>query len=139
MVLCASMSTHLTDLELLAFGGLVRLLVRLDGQITAEERQAIEQIGPEMSASPPQLDAPYRDGPSEEDDRVDRFWNMMDQAAKVFPDDEAVRQAALGVTRQEARQDIYDALYELAACDTISKPEWSLLDWLTSNWEIRSR
>jgi len=131
------MSAHLTDAELLAFGGLVRLLVRLDGQITLEERQAIEQIGPEMSASPTPIDAPYRDNPRREDDGADRFWNMMDEAARAFPDDDSVRQAALGVTRQEARQDIYVALYELAACDTISKPEWSLLDWLSSAWDVR--
>jgi hypothetical protein len=62
------MSAHLTDAELLAFGGLVRLLVRLDGQITLEERQAIEQIGPETSASPAPIDAPYRDNSSQ--------WNV---------------------------------------------------------------
>ena len=160
------MSAHLTDSELLCFCGLVRLLVRLDGQITFEERQAIEQIGPEMAVLPNPIEAPYRDNPNT-DDGVDlrrpigapyrsaapdrgavpicapggrptaRFWDTMDQAAKVFRDDESVRRAALGVTRQEARQEIYVAVYDLAVCDTISKPEWSLLDWLSSQWDVR--
>ena len=40
------MVADLTDSELLAFCGLVRYLVRLDGQISEQERVAIAQVGP---------------------------------------------------------------------------------------------
>jgi hypothetical protein len=132
------MSTQLTDSELLAFCGLARMLVRLDHQFSHQERLALEELGPELSCPPPKLGigSPYRSNPDEPDDGVDRFWALMDRSTTELADDQTLRGAALAVTRQFARQEIYLALYELAACDAICDPEWALLDWLSAQWDV---
>lgn len=127
---------NLTDSELLAFCGLVRLLVRLDGEVSKEERHAIEEIGPALAYREVEPGEPYREPVAEGKDGVERFWSMMDQAAKSMKGESDVQKAALEVTRQEAREELHAALYQLAASDVISKPEWEMLTWLASVWSI---
>ena len=45
------MPVTLSPQEQLALGGLLRTVVRLDGQFTAEERAAIDNVGHETTAS----------------------------------------------------------------------------------------
>jgi hypothetical protein len=126
----------LSESELLAFCGLVRMLVRLDGQVSPEERQAVEEIGPALARRDVDPKEPYRETAKDEDDGVERFWATMDLAAGAMTTEQDVRDAAVGVTRQEAREQIHAALYALAASDVISEPEWSMLTWLASKWGI---
>ncbi|MFW5739243.1 MAG: hypothetical protein ACOC1F_02635 [Myxococcota bacterium] len=130
------MYANLTDSELLVFCGLVRLLVRLDGSVSRQERAVLEQVGPELAARGPDAESPYRETAEGQDDGTDRFWNAMARAADAFVDGDSVRRAAMEVARESARQDIYAALYTVAASDMITDPEWSLLDWLSSAWEL---
>lgn len=127
---------NLTDSELLAFCGLVRLLVRLDGEVSKEERRAIEEIGPALAHREVEPGEPYRETAPEAQDGVERFWSAMDQAAKSMSEESDVQKAALAVTRQEAREELHAALHHLAASDVISKPEWEMLTWLASVWNI---
>jgi hypothetical protein len=126
---------NLTDSELLAFCGLVRVLVRLDGEVSPEERRAIEEIGPALARREAEPGEPYR-AISEEEDWVERFWSMMDRASKSMTGESEAQKAALEVTRQEAREELHAALHHLAASDVISKPEWDMLTWLASVWSI---
>ncbi len=126
----------LSDTELLALCGLVRMLVRLDGQVSPEERQAVEEIGPALARRDVDPGEPYRETSKELDDGVERFWATMDRAARSMTTEQDVREAAVRVTRQEAREQIHAALHALAASDVISEPEWSMLTWLASEWGI---
>ena len=58
------------------------------------------------------------------------------RGARELPDDDAVRAAAQRVMRPEARELICDALFSLAATDTVSESEWKVLDWLTDTWKM---
>lgn len=131
-----AMNIELSNEELLVFCGLARLLVRLDGRFSTEEREVLETIGPELAVRSDVKPDPYREGPSRKDDGVDRFWRAMDEAARAFPDGEAVRRRASDVTRPGARQAIHAALFALAASDTIEGNEWALLEWLASEWDL---
>jgi len=130
------MAADLTDSELLAFCGLVRYLVRLDGQSSEQERVAIAQVGPNLAAVTGLVNSPYREAPEGTDKGDERFWSMMDRAVVTLPDDASIRATALCVERPEARQEIYAALHEVAATDTINAPERSLLEWLSSEWGV---
>ena len=132
------MCCELSNAELLTFCGLARLLVRLDGHISKEERDTLEAIGPELAVQHSGNASPYRDEPTPKDDGVDRFWNAMNNAAATFPDIESVRRGALSVTRTQARRAIYDALHELAASDIIVDSEWDMLEWLSSAWSLKA-
>ncbi len=127
---------NLTDSELLAFCGLVRVLVRLDGEVSPEERHAIDEIGPALARREAEPAEPYREAVSEGQDGVERFWAMMDRAAKSMKGESDVQNAALEVTRQEAREELHAALYQLSVSDVISKPEWEMLTWLATVWNI---
>ena len=130
------MAAALTDEELLAFCALTRLLVRLDHRITEQEREAIERVGPQLATADPMSKDPYRGAPDSCDDAIETLWTMMERAAAELTDDDSIRQAACGVTRQVAREDIYAALYDIAASDAISDAEWTIMEWLSSEWGI---
>ncbi len=102
--------------EQLALGGLLRLLVRLDGAVTDAERDALDEVGSELD--PGRLEA----------------W--LERAARELEDDSAVEDAARTVVRREARELIYSALLFVASSDTVSPPEAALLDWLEKQWKL---
>lgn len=134
----------LTDAEKLALAGLLRIAIRLDGRVTPEERSTLDAIADELFAVPSEqkfTGNPFRSALTDPehpggDAPAQALGALMERAAKEFPDDEAVRGAARAVTRQEAREILYGAVFSIAASDTISNAEWSLLRWLESEWNI---
>ena len=122
--------------EQLALAGLVRFIVQADGRYSPEEFSALTPIVEDLLSSKPATDSPYRNGEGEPD--ASAGWALLDRAAEELDDDEAVKQAAMAVTDQNAREAIFLALYELAASDTITEEEWPVLEWLQKEWGITS-
>ena len=119
------MNETLTDSERLTFGALLRTLIRLDGYTTPEEQAVVHSVVGDLIQTPPGVDV------------ADVLATLLERSAQLYKDDEAVRAAAEQVTRPEARDAIYGALYEISAAGTITLGESSLLDWLAARWNIR--
>jgi hypothetical protein len=139
---------NLTDDELLAFAGLARLLIQADGKFSQDEADVLEDFAEELFGGTaedgkPTLAADGPRGGDETDDdegpRRSPVFDLIERGAAALPDEAAVRRAAQGVTRQEARELIFDVLYEVAACDVISRSEWPLLEWLMAEWNVQVR
>jgi hypothetical protein len=137
------MNRPLSENEQLAFAGLVRALVRLEGGFSAAERKAIEDVGAELFLAHPGH-VPYRSAPADDtiDDMerklaVEALWAALDRAGQTFDGDEAIKQAALGVTDPAARAAIADALVAIASADSIDDGEQSLLDWVNTAWALK--
>jgi hypothetical protein len=138
------MTDPLTETERLTFGALLRTLIRLDGFTTPEEQTAVYRVAAELLpefTTPKGQTAVYRVAAgllpeTPEADIRDALAALFERAAERYQDDESVRAAAEAITRTEARDAIYGALYEVSAAGTITLPESSLLDWLAARWEI---
>ena len=111
---------HLIDLlpeESLALVALSRAIARADGAITPLEGRAIAVIAAEVG------EATYR--------------KLFAKAAESFPDQAALKEFLARIQRPEARSLIYESVLALAAADSISAEEESLMAWLQETWEIR--
>jgi hypothetical protein len=130
---------RLTGGELLAMAGLLRLLIRMDGQFTAGEREALVRVGDMISQAVEvdELGSPYRTSGERIAPLGERaLYDMLDLAGEELPNDDAVREAALAVTRPEARAAIYGVVFEVASSDTAMVREPQLLDWLVAAWNL---
>jgi hypothetical protein len=121
--------------EQLALGGLLRTLIRMDGQYTPAENEALEDVLQEVLAEPQGF--AFRSPDTSQTPQTSLVWELLGRAARELPDEDSVRRAALAVTRPEARETIYSAVFTVAAADTIVDPEWRLLEWLKEIWQIR--
>jgi hypothetical protein len=106
----------LDEPEQLALAALLRLLVRLDGEFSAGEQGALEEIALDFGEK--------------------RFWKLMDEASQRAPDEPGIRAVALGVSRVQARELIYGLLLGVAQSDVIQGRESSLLEWLRAEWKL---
>ena len=106
----------LAETEQLALGALLRLLVRLDGQFSEAESEALQEIALDFGEK--------------------RFWKVMEDAAQKSPNEEAIRVLAAGVSRQPARELIYGLVLGVAMSDVIQGRESSLLEWLRKEWKV---
>ena len=107
---------HLKASDQLALAALLRLAVRLDGEFSQAEQEALEDVA---------IDVGERS-----------FWNLMDEAGRNLPDEESIRTAALAVTDPEARAAIYECVLHVARSDAIQTREMGLLEWLQKNWSL---
>lgn len=101
----------LDDDEALALGGLIRILIRLDGSFSEEEEEHMDSVAAEVG------------------DR-ETLWNIISRSAQELADDEAIRRKALMVDRSAARDLIRYVLERIAMADSITVSEQKLLDWL---------
>lgn len=108
----------LTAAERLALGGLVRVIIRADGSFSEEEESRIDTIGDELGGR-------------------EQLWRAISDSAQAFRDDPAIRAAALAVTRPEVRELILEVMAGVAAADSISPKEMSLIDALRKEWGVR--
>jgi hypothetical protein len=130
------MAESLSDSEELALVGLLRTLVRLDGRGSIEERDAY-RVALETCLAPRETttETPYRVAPATQG--FDEHLAALEaRADRELQDDKAVRNAALAVKRQDARETIFAALADVAAADAIAQAEGALLDWLALEWKI---
>ncbi len=101
--------------EQLALGGLIRLLVRSDGDFTQAEEDRINAIGERIGGA-------------------DVIWRLISNSAQAFPHDGQIRTAAGAIGRPEARALVLDVLGDVAATDGVAAGETALLDWLRQTW-----
>ncbi|MEM9068684.1 MAG: hypothetical protein AAGE52_09265 [Myxococcota bacterium] len=101
--------------EQLAFAGLIRLIVRMDGELTPAEVSAVSGLAKEIDA--PQL------------------WMMMTDSRSLEMTEVSKRVEA--VESREVREWMYGVLVGLAAVDGFDSAETQLLDWLMSVWELQ--
>lgn len=106
----------LSDDERLALAGLVRLMVKADGEFSPEEAGAVAELAVELGEVP--------------------FWAAIDRAAQELTDDDKIRAAARAVIRVDARETIYGALLALSQHGATTGGEDALLDWLADEWEL---
>ena len=97
---------------------LVGLMARMDGSVSQDELELLEQIADEIGEK--------------------RFEAARDAAA-ALDDGDAILKAAASVERQEAREIIYELVYGIAVRDTIAPSESALLNELATLWALPQR
>lgn len=103
----------LTLPEQVAFAVLLKALVTADGAVSREEGMTLSEAARLLGAG------------------------VFQRAEAVRLDDEDALASFLGtVTRQDARDRIYDALLEVARADGIQAPESRVLDLVAARWDI---
>jgi hypothetical protein len=105
----------LDDAEQLAFGGLLRMMIRKDGDFSEAEETRVDALG-------------------EANGGRDVIWGVISRSAQALRDDAAIRAAAGRVERPEARALMLDMLTQVAAADGTSAGEDAMLEWLRSIW-----
>jgi hypothetical protein len=97
---------------------LVGLMARMDGSVSQEEMELLEQIADEIGET--------------------RFEAARDAAA-ALADGAAILQAAKGVERLEAREVIFELVYGVDVRDTIAESEARMLNELAALWGLPQR
>ena len=97
---------------------LVGLMARMDGSVSQEEMELLEQIADEIGEK--------------------RFEAARDAAA-ALDDSKAILQAAAAVERLEAREVIFELVYGVAVRDTIAQSEAAMLNELATLWGLPQR
>lgn len=97
---------------------LVGLMARMDGSVSQEELDLLEQIADEIGAK--------------------RFEAARDAAANLS-DGAAILRAASSIDRQEAREVIFELVYGIAVRDTIAESEAAMLNELATVWGLPQR
>ncbi len=97
---------------------LVGLMARMDGSVSQEELELLEQIADEIGE--------------------ERFEAARDAAA-ALGDGAAILSAAAGVERGEAREVILELVYGVAVQGTIADSEAALLNELATLWGLPQR
>lgn len=96
-------------------GGLLRMMVRSDGDFAEAEESALDALGEGIGGR-------------------DAIWKIISDSAQALTTDASIREAVPNVTRAEARAVILDALRKVAAPGDIVPTEQTLLDWVTSTF-----
>jgi uncharacterized tellurite resistance protein B-like protein len=102
--------------ERIALGGLLRLVIRSDGDFTEAEEETVNQLGEELLGG------------------AGNMWKVISDSAQVCPRDADIRASAAKVSRPEARAVILDLMRKVAAGDEVSPDEESLIGWLETLW-----
>lgn len=108
---------QLEDHEQLALGGLIRVLIRLDGSFSEEEEAHLERVAEEIGST-------------------EQLWRVISRSAQAHKNDAAIRESATQVRRLGAQQLIRRALESIAVAETIEPAEQELLDWLDETWQL---
>jgi hypothetical protein len=104
--------------EQVALLALLGLMARLDGQASGDEVELLNRIMTELGR--------------------DAFENAAREAAQL-PDGEAILMTAGEVTRPEAREVLFELLFEMAVKESIVEREAKVLDFLAETWELPQR
>ncbi len=96
-------------------GGLLRMMVRSDGDFAEAEESALDALGEGIGGR-------------------DAIWKIISDSAQALTSDASIRAAVPNVTRAEARAVILDALRKVAAPGDVVPTEQTLLDWVTATF-----
>lgn len=107
---------ELEDHERLALGGIIRMIIRSDGDFSEEEEETVNQIGERHFGGPAEI------------------WRLISASAQASQDDAAIKAAIRGVTRPEAREFVLSVAREVAAGDELTDDEQRLLDWVAAQY-----
>lgn len=109
---------ELSQPEQVVLLSLVGLMARMDGSVSQEELELLEQIADEIGEK--------------------RFEAARDAAANLS-DGAAILAAAQKVERVEAREIIFELVYGIAVRDTIAESEAAMLNELATLWGLPQR
>ncbi len=104
--------------ERMALGTLVRKMVGIDGEYSAEEAANLEDVARGFGA--------------------DVFWSLIREAGQEDLSDEALKARARAVEREETQKTIYATLFGIATAGSIVAAESSLLEWLAETWGLET-
>jgi hypothetical protein len=110
--------TELEHHEQVALLALLGLMARLDGQASGEEVELLNRIMSELGN--------------------EAFESAAREAAQL-PDGEAILMTAGEVKRPEAREVLFELLFEMAVKESIVEREARVLDFLAETWELPQR
>jgi len=102
--------------EKLALVALLKRFVNEDGEVSEEEVDAIGAVSAAL-------------GP-------DEYRRLVDEADARLAGDAEMRAFLESITRQEARETIYEIAFEAAAGEALQALEADILDWLAEAWAI---
>lgn len=97
------------------FGGLMRMMLRADGDFTEAEEARVNEIGEALGGAA-------------------LVWRVISDSAQAFPKDEQIRASVKAVVRPEARALILDAIGRISASDGVDTSERELAAWLGREW-----
>lgn len=109
---------ELSQAEQVVLLSLVGLMARMDGSVSDEELELLEQIADEIGE--------------------ERFDAARDAAA-ALAGGPAILAAATGIERPEAKEVIFELVYGIAVRDTIAESEAKFLNQLAELWKLPQR
>jgi hypothetical protein len=104
-----------TPVELEAFARMVTTMLRVDGEASDAEKQALSELEAQVGSA---------------------IRYQLERAEPLAKDELAT--VARTITRKEAQEAIYEALFDLSVSDAIVKQEWELLKVLVDTWNIEA-
>ena len=127
---------YFTDAELNALSRMLVTMLRIDGQASEAEHEALAMFAKRVRLGErTRATEPYRSA----DDTFDGITVLqpyMDRAAELpVSRDEFIR-ASQTITDKSTREAIYAALYDISAADLIVGQEWELLKILVDAWDL---
>jgi hypothetical protein len=67
------------------------------------------------------------------------YQDAVAEVDRRLRDEDALKQFLTTITRQDARERIYEAVLEAALPDSLNRRESSLLEWLATEWRVSVR
>lgn len=108
--------SDLQEHEQIAFVGLVRLVVRADGEFSPSEVSAVTHLAKDVGSA--------------------EFWRLMSHAQQHLENADDVLSVVERVERVEVREWIYGVLMGLSAVDGMAEEESQVLDWVMETWQL---
>lgn len=127
------MDTPLTESEAVTLVALLRKVSRLTTSESAEELANYQAAVREAVVS---MTSPYRGTLNDEAALDDRVVAIETKAEDELAEDDALRAAVTAVKRDEAREQIFAAVSDLAMLGSIEPAENELLEWLADEWKL---
>ncbi len=110
--------TELTNDERLALVGFLKIIIQADKDFSDEEAAELNKVAKEMG--------------------VPEFKEAVAQAKKMFVKVADIKEYALKIERQPARNLIFNILHEVALPGEIVPEEAMVLEWLAKKWDIHT-
>ncbi len=126
---------YFTDAELTALARLLSIILRIDGRATPEEEQALAHFAERVRRGSV-TDGRKLGGTLALGEAGAVLKPYLERAAQLPSSKEEFAKAAASIERQQARETIYAALYDVAAADLIVRAEWDLLKILCDTWQL---